>query len=648
MADVNMETNEVKDTTLVSLIFDKKNKLITKERFLIFFYCFFAIGLSVFQLYTAYFGIFESWRQRSVHLIFILFMAFLNPRIKHEGEGKKKYYMRWDDVLLLLVTIFVAAYMLFGYQGIILRDTQPNLSDKIVTFMLVVLTMLAAYRYVGWPLVLVAAGFIAYLYTGPYLPRFISHPDFSSDMVVSILFNTTSGIIGLPLGVSTMFIVNFIIFGAFLIYAGVGEYFIELADAMVGWMRGGPAKTAIIASALMGTVNGTGPGNVATTGTFTIPLMKKNGYKPYFAGAVEAAASTGGILLPPVMGAAAFLIAEFCGISYFKVTLHGLFPALLYFIGVYAGLEIRTRREEMLPLYTFDMATAKSTLKRVYMLMPLPFLIIALAEGMSPMKASFYGTVAIFVLSLFNKKQRMGVTDVLKALERGASNSLIVAISCSVGGIIIGLTNLTGLGLKIARIINITADPLFALIITMITCVIIGMGLPVTAAYIIVASLTVPALVAMKVPLLVAHFFIFYYATMAAITPPVGMSFYTAASIAESSYMRTGFASWNLALAGFIVPFMFFYNNALLYMQSFADGVFTFLTAAVGVIILAIGTQGWLFARLSLPERIICIISSLCLIKVGWVSDMIGLGIFAGVALYRFRMKESVRTVSPL
>jgi len=639
----------IEDTTLFQKLFDKETtlSLSTKEKLIIFFYCILAIGLSVFQLYTAYNGLLEAWRQRSIFLMFILFMAFGKPRVRENGQ-RKEYYLLWHDYLLLGCTLVVSVYMYIDYWNIILRAGRPAFNDYVATVILVPLILIAVRRYIGWPLVLVTLSFFFYLYTGPYFPRALSHPGFTFGRIVDVLFNTSAGIFGIPLGVATTFIIIFIIFGAFLIHAGIGEYFIQFSYAMVGHMRGGPAKTAVIASALLGTVHGSGPGNVATTGSFTIPLMKSVGYSSVFAGAIEAAASTGGILLPPVMGAAAFLIAEYVGVSYYEIIKYAALPAILYFLGVYASLEIRTIKENIQPLQSFSFTEAKRVLKQLYLLIPLPLLIYFLSTGISPMRSAFFAIIVVFLISFINKSHRMGGWKIIKALEQGATSSLTVALSCATGGIIVGIASITGIGLKIARVVALSSNDLIALLIAMVACMILGLGMPVTPAYVVIASLTVPTLRGLGIEPIVGHLFIFYYAALGAITPPVGLSFYTAASISGGDYMKTGLAGFKLALAGFLVPFMFVQNDAILFMQGAGPALLAFLSAAFGIIILAIGVQGWFLGDLNVIERTLFIFAAVLLIGFGIYTDLAGLALSVSVCVYRYIIfKRKKGDISP-
>lgn len=608
------------------------------------FYLCAALGLSIFHLYTSAFGIIESWQQKAVHLGFVLLIAFTLPFVKGEfKDGKYRVPRMLFNVLCLITSCVYFFYIRYDILGLQKRAGIPNKMDTIIFFCLVALLLISSKKYIGWPLPIIASICLVYLFWGKYLPGTLRHGGYSLRRIVDSLFITGNGIFGAALYASAVFIVIFIIFGNFLIQTKVGDYFVQFASAVAGGYTGGPAKVAVIASALMGTIHGSGPGNVATTGTFTIPLMKRLGYKPHFAGAVEAAASTGGIIMPPVMGATAFIIAEMTGIPYSRIALAAVIPAFLYFYSIFCIVHLEAIKENLSGVPKNELPNRKELLKEIYLFSPIVAIIVFLMRGSSPMKAGFYGIVVTIIVSLFKKETRLNLMKLLTALESGASEVVTICLACGTAGIIAGIIALTGLGIKMSYVISaISRGHLIpALIMTMAVCIILGMGMPVTAAYILVAATTTTILTKMGVNTLTAAFFMFFYATLSAVTPPVALSSYTAAGIAGADMNKTGFEAVKLCLAAFIIPFMCVYSPPLLWEGELVEIIRTIITSTIGVTCLAVSVHGWhLKGKTSPISRIALFITALLMIDSKLVTDISGVVVIAAVYVFeRLRMK---------
>ena len=600
-------------------------------KFVLLLYIAFALSLALFHLYTAYFGLYEAWAQRAVHVTLILILIYFSPRKRQDGS-KVRYYLSWIDLAPGLVTIAVGLYMYIYYMDIIVeREGNPNLYDKVACWTLIVLILEACRRRAGYPVALLGLVFWMYTVWGSYIPGYIGHPPFSSENITDFFFNTPMGIFGIPTAVSALYIILFIILAAFLFYSNASDFFLKFAYSVAGTWRGGPAKAAVVASALFGSIHGSGPGNVMATGVFTIPLMKRLGYPPHFAGAVEATASTGGILLPPVMGATAFLIAEFTQTPYIKVCLYGLLPALCYYLVVFTQVHIEAVKRDLPTMAKKDLPKFWEVFKNSYLMVPVILIVVLLIVGYSVLRSASVAILVIIALSFIRASTRMGAKEFLGALETGASNAVMVAVTCATASIIVGSISMTGFGTKLANLIFYLSmgNLALALFFTMLVSIICGMGMPATAVYVILISTAAPALLNMGVPILISHMFIFYFGTMAALTPPVALSCYAAASLAEANLNRLSFTAVKLALTGFLIPFMFVYNPGLLLMTGAWEAIYSLLTALPGFAAMAVGVSGWFFGDLSLRRRSLFIVGAVLLIWHGFVTDAIGLAMIA-------------------
>jgi TRAP transporter 4TM/12TM fusion protein len=551
------------------------------------------------------------------------------------------------DLVLSVCGIAVAMYLITIFGTLMRNSTGTPFAPIGMSLAAVAgtaLIMELTRRVAGMALIVIAGIFLVYVFVGDLLPGFLNAPDITWQRFFSQVY-TDAGILGPTTAVSSTYIILFIIFAAFLQASKVGDYFVNFAFAMAGRARGGPAKVAIFASGLMGMINGTSAGNVVATGSLTIPLMKKVGYKPTTAGAVEAAASTGGQIMPPIMGAGAFIMAEITGIPYTDIAIAAIIPAILYFVSIYFMVDFEAAKLGMRGMREDELPKLKDMVRRVFLFLPIIILIAALFMGYSVIRAGTLATASAAVVSWFTP-YRMGIRSVTKAFELAGIMSIQIIAVCACAGIIVGVISLTGVGARFSSVLlNIAeANQLLALFFAMCIAILLGMGMPTTAAYAVAASVVAPGLVQLGIPLLTAHFFVFYFAVVSAITPPVALASYAAAGISGANPMATSVASFKIGISAFIVPFMFFYNGAILMDGTWFEVIRAGITAVFGVFLLSSGVQGWWVGnRAAVPIRIGLLIVALCMIAGGWVTDLIGIG--GAVALY-FMAKVSQQKVA--
>jgi len=609
--------------------------------------------MAAFHLYTGIFGIFESVLQRSTHVFFAMILVFLMTDIRGKSHAASP---RWYDWLLILLTVLTVGYVAAFAGEIASRYSYvtPLSQYEIIAGCVGTLLLLeAARRNMGLGLPLIAAVFLGYVFTGQYLPGILSHQGFSLMWAVDHIFFTTEGIWGIPAGVSATFIVMFIIFAAFLEQSKGGDFFIDLSLGLFGKARGGPAKAAIFASGFMGMLSGSAVANVVTTGAFTIPLMKRLGYSARFSGAVESVASSGGQLMPPIMGAAAFIIAEFLGMPYIEVAAAASIPAFLYYLSAFSMVHFESLRIDMKGMKAEDLPVVRKTLVYGFQfILPVIVLVILLIKGNSPMRAGLWAILITILVSYVRTETRMTPKRILSALESGAKGAVQVGIACATAGIIIGVLTLTGLGMRFNSIILMISQGslLLTLILTMFTSLLLGMGLPTVAAYIIQVSLTVPVLTqTFGVHPLSAHFFIFYFAIISAITPPVALAAYAAAGISGADPLKTAITSCRLGLAAFIVPYMFIYAPQLLMVGSIPKIILATISSIIGVIALAASVVGWLVHKAGRIERLFLMAAALCLIKPGLYTDLAGLAFLAVAFVSQYiSSRSSIRSKTVL
>ncbi|MDX9917086.1 MAG: TRAP transporter permease [Gudongella sp.] len=607
-----------------------------------------AIAMSLFHLYTAGFGTLLSFKQRSLHIIFAFVIGFLLfPATKKSDKNKASIL----DFVFAGLVLVVFGYIFFFTETVMLKGGKAETLDLILGGLAILLTLEVTRRVVGPELPIVAILFLAYAAFGPNMPGLLAHRGFSYSRIIAHMYMSLEGIMGIPLGVSATFVFMFILFGSILDKTGVGKFFIDLAFGLTGHLKSGPAMTAVVASGFMGSISGSSVANTVTTGAFTIPLMKKTGYKPYFAGAVEAAASTGGQIMPPVMGAAAFIMAEFTSIPYVHIIIAAAIPAILYYfaVGIMVHLEASKLGLKGLPREQLP-KVGNLMLKKGYLLVPLVVIVYYLIAGNTPTLAAFKAIIISIVIAIIaaiiKRDGSFTWRDFLGALEAGAKGAVGVACACAAAGMIVGVVTLTGLGLRIAEVIVTLAQGklLLTLFFTMIASIILGMGLPTTAKYIVLATMAVPALIKLEVNLMAAHLFILYFGVVADITPPVALAAYAGAGIAGANSMKTGFQAVKLALAAFIVPYIFAVDPALIMVKSVGEGgVVEFLpllnalpvaiTAIIGILCLAAAVEGYLVKKTNIVERVLLAVAALMLLKPGLPSDAFGIAVLGGTYL---------------
>lgn len=601
-----------------------------------------AITFSIFQLYTATFGVLDAQLQRAVHLGFGLALVYLLYPTRKSWSRTKVHPL---DVVLAILGAAAPAYILIEYQQLVLRSGLVTNVDLAVGLVGILLVVEATRRVVGLPMVTVVVLFLAYAFAGPYMPGVLAHRGLTVSQLVGHLYFTTEGIFGIPLGVSSTFIFLFILFGAYLESTGLGKFFIDLANSIAGWASGGPAKVAVLSSGLMGTVSGSSVANVVGTGSLTIPMMKKLGYHKNFAGAVEAAASTGGQLMPPVMGAAAFLMAEFVGVPYIDIVKAAVIPALLYFTGVWLGVHFEAKRSNLKGLPREQLPKMGQLLmERGHLAIPLVVIVYLLVTGYTPMRAALVAIVLSILCSALRKSTRMKPIEIVRGLDKGARNVLSVLVACASAGIVIGVVTKTGVGLKLASgLLTLSGGLLLpTMFFTMITAIVLGMGVPTTANYVITSTIAAPAIIQMGVPVLAAHMFVFYFGIIADVTPPVALAAFAGAGIAGGNALRTGVNAAKLAIAAFIIPYMFVLSPVILMIDATIPGlVMTTLTAIIGMVALSSALIGYLADNCRIYERIILAAGGLLLIDPGAVTDLTGIALFAIVLVLQLKRKKN-------
>lgn len=649
---------------------------------------FLLLAFSLYQLYTATFGNVPTQIHRSVHLGFGLVLIYLLFPVNRKSKDKK---IAWYDYLLAALGFYVGAYWPVMYDNIIAQGGQMTTMDFITGTIAVLLVLEATRRTVGLPIVIIAILFMAYAYWGRQLPDFIVHPGVDVDTLVYSLFFTTEGMLGTPIGVSATYIFLFLLFGAFLVKTGVGQYFNDLALLVAGRRIGGPAKVAIFSSALQGTVSGSSVANVVTSGSFTIPMMKRLGYSKNFAGAVEASSSTGGQIMPPVMGAAAFLMVEFIGVSYWTIAKAAIIPAILYFAGIWIMTHFEAKRTGLRGLKKEELPNKKEVLNKLYLLLPILAMVFYLSSGLSIMRAALYGIVTCVLVALIRKEVYRhlypivfgvvlvayliysGVTEnmsiqngliiaaiatvivsyffdrnfleTIEALVDGARSALAVIAATAAAGIIVAVVTKTGLGLSLANsLVGLANEQLFwTLFFTMIASLILGMGAPTTANYIITSTIAAPAIILLGISDLQAHMFVFYFGIMADITPPVALAAFAAAGMSGGRPIATGVISTKLAIAAFVIPYMFVFAPELLLVgtSNYLQVAWIFLTAFLGMIAIGAGMIGYWFRRLYWPERLVALAAGLALIYPGVWFSIAGIVVFVALIAFQYMYKKS-------
>ncbi|MCI8341723.1 MAG: TRAP transporter permease [Firmicutes bacterium] len=582
------------------------------------------VAFSAFALWMNVFSSLPEQVRRASFIGIVVFMAYMLYPAK-KTMAKRENYVPWYDFVLGIVGAGCFFYYVVFFKEIVARAGRSTQTDIIIGIVGILILMEICRRVVGIPILVVVTCFIIYAFFA----------DFSLKRIVSHLYYTTEGVIGTPLGVCSTFIVLFILFGAFLDKTGVGRFFIEIANSIAGAATGGPAKVAVIASALQGMISGSSVANTVGSGSFTIPMMKKTGYPPEFAAAVEAAASTGGQIMPPIMGAAAFLMAEMTGVPYSKIVIAAVLPAALYFTGIFLMVHFEAKKLGLRGLNKEDIPGFFSLMfSRGYLLLPLVVLVYCMMNGFTSSMSAVYAIITSIFVSMFRKDTRMSFKTFFEALENGARNTIGVAVACSIAGIIVGVVTLTGLGLKLASgLLTLSGGiTIIALFFTMIACIILGMGVPTTANYVIMATITAPIVIKLGVPMLAAHMFVFYFGIVADITPPVALAAYAGSAIAHSNPFKTGLTATRIAITAFIIPYVFAFSPDLLLVDgSPVQAVVILITAFIGMLGISTGMEGYMNDHLKFYERILCVAGGITLIIPGVMTDVIGIALIVVV-----------------
>ena len=580
-------------------------------------------------------------------LAMIVFIGFLTYPVK-KGHVKVNF-MPWYDIVLMLVGTACFLYFAFNALPIIKLATRIQTHHVIIGAIGILILIELCRRCVGVPILCVLGALLVYTFYNQlsYNPSLYQ----ALKNVVYKLFYTTNGVIGTPINVCYTYIVLFIIFGAFLERTGIANFFIAFANRLAGWSAGGPAKVAVISSALCGMVSGSSVGNTVTTGSVTIPMMKKTGYHPDFAGAVEAAASTGGQIMPPIMGAAAFLMAEYMDLPYATVAVKAILPAVLYFTGIFIAVHLEAKKLGLKGLSKDEMPKWADLGKKIYLLAPLVLLVWLVSSGAKTMQFSAAVSIlAAVIVGFLNKDERLTFKKIFEALEAGAKGAITVAVACAIAGMIAGCITVTGLAsILINAIVQLAGSATFiGLILTMVCCIVLGMGVPTTANYCIMASTCAPILIKMGFPLVAAHFFVFYFGIVADITPPVALAAYAGSAIAKGNPMKTGINATKLAIAAFIVPYIFAYSPAMLFVNvtSVWEVIQIVLSALLGIFGVAAGLEGFVLRKMNWLYRIVCLVGGLGLMIPGAISDLVGLVLIGGVFVIQYLQNKKEREIA--
>ena len=580
-------------------------------------------------------------------LAMIVFIGFLIYPVK-KGHVKVNS-MPWYDIVLMLIGTGCFLYFAFNALPIIKLATRIQTHHVIIGAIGILILIELCRRCVGVPILCVLGALLVYTFYNQlsYNPSLYQ----ALKNVVYKLFYTTNGVIGTPINVCYTYIVLFIIFGAFLERTGIANFFIAFANRLAGWSAGGPAKVAVISSALCGMVSGSSVGNTVTTGSVTIPMMKKTGYHPDFAGAVEAAASTGGQIMPPIMGAAAFLMAEYMDLPYATVAVKAILPAVLYFTGIFIAVHLEAKKLGLKGLSKDEMPKWADLGKKIYLLAPLVLLVWLVSSGAKTMQFSAAVSIlAAVIVGFLNKDERLTFKKIFEALEAGAKGAITVAVACAIAGMIAGCITVTGLAsILINAIVQLAGSATFiGLILTMVCCIVLGMGVPTTANYCIMASTCAPILIKMGFPLVAAHFFVFYFGIVADITPPVALAAYAGSAIAKGNPMKTGINATKLAIAAFIVPYIFAYSPAMLFVNvtSVWEVIQIVLSALLGIFGVAAGLEGFVLRKMNWLYRIVYLVGGLGLMIPGAISDLVGLVLIGGVFVIQYLQNKKEREIA--
>lgn len=619
-----------------------KNLKIEKKHFLMVI----AFIFAGFQIYTTILGSMPEIKQRAAHLGFVIIFLFSSyPFSKKKKENKT---LKIIDLIFMVGGVISTAYLFINFNQIVRRGGISTTTDVIMGVILFCVIMEGTRRSSGWPLVIVSSIFIIYARFGSIFPGILAHANFKTPRLVDHLFLSVEGIFGIPLGVSATYLYLFVLFGSILSVTGATQLFIDFGLSLTGKRPGGEAKVAIVASALLGTVSGSSPANVATTGSFTIPLMKRSGFSPEFAGAVESVASTGGQILPPIMGAAAFIMAQYINVSYFTVARAAVIPALMYYIGCWTQVHFHSIKHGLHGLDELEVPKMRDVLRsRGQMFIPILFLVIMIIRGFSAIYSAFFAIITTILISSFRKDTRITWGKLKEAILMTAMNVAAVSVATAVCGVVVGIVSLSGTALLMGNsIIALAKDNLFiVLFLTMLLSIVMGMGMPTSAVYIVCATFAAPVITRMGIPILVSHMFVFYFGCMASITPPVAVASIVAAGIAGASVNKTGFLAFRLAIAGFIVPYFFVYTPALIGDYSIWSTIIATVICLLALISLGASMEGYFFTNIQPTLRWILGLGAVLLVLPGMPTNVIGLIIVMVIVVLNFSKSKKEKNV---
>lgn len=615
-----------------------------KDRVLRFLITVAAVGMSVFILVNSIAVPVTAMLQRALVLMLSLFIIFLvHPYRKNSKKG-----ITVLDAALALCGLAVGGYVLINFNEMVMRMGAPNKTDLILGGLCILLVLESTRRAIGWPLPLVTGVFLLYNYFGNYIPGTFGHRGYDLKRIINQMYLTTEGIFGVPLGVVVSIVFLFVLFGSFLEKSGGGNFFINFAVSLAGRAKGGPAKIAVIGSGLMGTISGSSIANVATVGSLTIPMMKRVGYRPEFAAAVEAGASTGGQIMPPIMGAGAFIMAEFTQIPYVQIIAAAAIPAILYYFSIYMNVHFEACRTNMEGLPEDEVPRVKQILRDGWVyIIPIVSLVVILIMGYSPARAAYIGIALLILASMLRSATRMKPVDILDALKDAGMTSFSIVAACACAGMIVATVSMTGLGIKFSNMIGALAGgrEILALGLTMLASIILGMALPTTANYIVQASVAAPALVALGLPVLTAHLFVFYFGVFADITPPVALAAYAAAGIAKANPLITGVLASRNVIVAFLIPYLFVYFPALLGKAPASQVVIVTITAMLAVVALSASFTGFFRRKCRSFERIALLVIGAMLLYPEHFTDLLGFGLLVLLFVYQgFSARGNLKT----
>ena len=607
-----------------------------------------AVVWCIFQLYLGFFGVLAPMEQRPIHVAFALILTYLTKPINKKLDPNKLYI---DQLIAVILCVVYAAYMYMHALQLSLNTGVYSQFEVILGAIILVLVIEGARRLTGIGLIAIGIVFLLYAYFGPYMPDAIRHPGSSIIKIFTFTSLSTESIFGTCIDCCVTFIFLFVLYAKLLEKTGGGQVFIDVACSLVGHVRGGPAKVAVVASGLFGSISGSAVANVVGTGTFTIPMMKKIGYRNEFAGAVEAVASSGGQFMPPIMGASAFLIAEIVGIPYWTVAACAAVPAVLYYMAVFFMVDFEAGKTGLHGMDKESLPRTRDVLKEGWPSLVSPVILIILLSVFqwSPAKSAVWSIAVAFVICMINKNTRMTGKQIIETMEEGALGMLETTAACAAVGIVVGSVTLTGLALKLSSVLIAAAggNLVILMVLTMIACVIMGMGLPTVACYVVLASMVAPALIQLGVLPIAAHLFIFYFGIISAITPPVALASMVAAGIAKADFVRTSLQALKLGLAAFILPFMFVMNPALILQGGILEVLQCIFTGTVGILSMSITLEGFFLEKVPVWQRVIFGIAAITLIIPETITDIIGLAVFVVAVLLQIATRKRIRQKLP-